>query len=162
MKDSIKATINVAKAPQEALDCITQVSRWWSKDFEGSSSNLNDEFIIHHPDQHYSKQKLIEVVPGKRVVWLVTDSTLYWLQGDKHEWTNTKIVFEIFTRGDKTIVDFTHDGLTSAKECYAICETGWHIIITKWLLHFITYGTSSPEMNNAAEIRNQILADIAT
>ena len=39
-----------------------------------------------------------------------------------------------------------------------MCEKGWTMIITSWLFHFITYGTQSPEMSKAAEIRNQMLA----
>jgi hypothetical protein len=115
---------------------------------------LNDEFVIHHPNQHYSKQKLVEVIPNKKIVWLVTDSTLYWLQKDKHEWTNTKMIFEITTTGDKTVLNFTHEGLIPEMECYAMCEKGWTMIIKSWLFHFITNGTSSPEMSKAAEIRN--------
>ncbi|HEY5405634.1 MAG TPA: SRPBCC domain-containing protein [Ginsengibacter sp.] len=156
---SINARIEIAKSPREVFNCITDVTKWWSRDFEGSSTILNDEFVIHHPNQHYSKQKLIEVIPNKKMVWLVTDSTLYWLQNDKHEWTNTKMIFEITTAGNKIILHFTHEGLIPEKECYAMCEKGWSMIITNWLFHFITYGTSSPEMNKAAEIRNQNLND---
>lgn len=157
--ECIMVTIEVAKSPLEVFNCITDVTKWWSKDFEGTSTILNDEFVIHHPNQHYSKQKLVEVIPNKKIVWLVTDSTLYWLQNDKHEWTNTKMVFEITTAGDKTILNFIHEGLTNKKECYIMCEKGWGMIIKSWLSHFITYGTESPEMIKAAEIRNQILAD---
>jgi hypothetical protein len=73
-------TIEVAKSPQEVFNYIADVTSWWSKDFEGGSKQLNDEFIIHHPGQHYSRQKLVEVTPNKKITWLVTDSTLYWLQ----------------------------------------------------------------------------------
>jgi uncharacterized protein YndB with AHSA1/START domain len=76
------ATIEVAKSPEEVFTCLTHdVAKWWGgKDFEGSSEKLNDEFVIHHPHAHYSKQKLIEIIPSKRIVWLVTESTLLWLQ----------------------------------------------------------------------------------
>ena len=156
---SITATIEVTKSPQEVFNSLTDVTKWWSQDFEGNSTILHDEFVIHHPNQHYSKQKLMEVIPGRKMVWLVTDSTLYWLQNNKQEWTNTKMIFEIATAGDKTILYFTHEGLIPEKECYAMCEKGWNLIIKDWLFHFITYGTSSPEMNTAAEIRNQNLTD---
>jgi hypothetical protein len=161
-KQSFTATIEVAKSPQEVFNCITDVPKWWSRDFEGSSSKLKDEFIINHPNQHYSKQKLVEVIPNKKIVWLVTESNLSWLKNDKEEWTNTKMLFEITTLDDKTILHFTHEDLIPEKECYAMCEKGWSMIIKSWLFHFITYGTSSPEMSKAAEIRNQILTDNST
>ena len=130
------------KSPQEAFNALLkQVSKWWSKDFEGSSNQLNDEFVISHPGAHYSKQKLIEVVPGKKMVWLVTDSELDWLEKDKHEWTNTKMIFEILAKGDKTAIHFTHDGLVPGKECYQRCEQGWNMVITERLFNFITKGT---------------------
>jgi hypothetical protein len=157
--ESFSTTIEVAKSPQEVFNCITDVTNWWSKDFEGSSKNLNDEFIIHHPGQHYSKQKLVEVIPDKKIVWLVTESTLYWIQNDKQEWTNTKMIFEITTAGNKTMLHFTHEGLVPEKECYTMCEKGWSTIIKNWLFHFITCGTESPEMAKAAEIRDQMLAE---
>jgi hypothetical protein len=157
--ESFRATIEVEKSPQDVFDCITNVSKWWSEDFEGNSKQLNDEFIIHHPNQHYSRQKLIEVTPGKGIVWLVDEATLYWIQGDKQEWTNTKMFFDITTAAEKTILHFTHEGLIPDKECYPMCEKGWNMIIKSWLFHFIIYGTPSPEMSKAAEIRNQILAD---
>ena len=90
--NSYTATLEVAQSPKEVFNGINNVTNWWSKDFEGSSTKLNDEFIINHPGQHYSKQKLIEVIPNKKNVWLVTESKLYWLK-NKEEWTNTKMIF---------------------------------------------------------------------
>ena len=79
-KESYTAWIEVAKCPKDVFNHLNDVSKWWSKDFEGSSSKLNDEFVICHPGRHYSKQKLIEVIPDKKVVWLVTDNVLNWLE----------------------------------------------------------------------------------
>lgn len=137
---SYTVTIELASSPEDVFNHIKDVSKWWSKDFEGSSANLNDEFVICHPDRHFSKQKLIEVIPGKKVVWLVTDSNLTWLEKDKHEWTNTKMVFELTTKGDKTVLHFTHEGLVPQKECYAKCQQGWNMVIKDRLFNFITAG----------------------
>ena len=132
------ATIEVEKSPQVVFDCLKEVPKWWSKDFEGSSTKLNDEFVVCHPGRHYSKQKLVEVTPNERVAWLVTDSELEWIEKDKHEWTNTKMIFEITPNGDKTVLHFTHEGLVPEKECYAMCQQGWNMVIKDRLLNFIS------------------------
>jgi hypothetical protein len=134
-KQDFTATLSVSKTPEEVFNCINSVSKWWSKDYEGCSTKLNDEFIICHPDRHYSKQKLIEVIPNKKIVWLVTDSKLNWIEKDKYEWTNTKMIFEITTKGDKTVLLFAHEGLEPEKECYAMCERGWNMV-WDWLYNY--------------------------
>jgi hypothetical protein len=136
------ATIEVERSANEVFEAITAgVSKWWGgKDLSGSSTMLNDEFVVHHKGAHYSKQKLIEVVPYKKVVWHVTESTLHWLKNDGQEWTNTKMIFEISTRNGKTILHFTHEGLAPGKECYQECAKGWTMVITDWLFTYITEG----------------------
>ena len=133
-------TIEVEKSPQEVFNKTKEIPKWWSKDFEGSTAKLNDEFVICHPDRHYSKQKLVEVVPNKKLVWLVTESELNWLEKNKHEWTNTRMVFELAPKGGKTELHFTHEGLVPEKECYAMCEQGWNMVIKERLFNFITDG----------------------
>jgi uncharacterized protein YndB with AHSA1/START domain len=140
--ESFTATIEVTKSPQEVFRIITaDVSKWWGgKDLSGGSTKLNDEFVVHHKGAHYSKQKLIEVIPEKKVVWHVTEGILHWLQYDKLEWTNTKMIFEIGPKGDKTFLRFTHEGLVPTKECYRKCEQGWTMVIKDWLFNYITDG----------------------
>jgi len=137
--ENYAAAIEVVQPPEVVFNHIHEVSKWWSKDFEGSSTELNDEFVICHPGRHYSKQRLTEVIPGKKVVWLVTDSKLNWLEKDPYEWTNTKMIFEIITNGDKTLLHFTHEGLVPEKECYERCQQGWNMVIKERLFNFITY-----------------------
>jgi hypothetical protein len=139
-KQNYTTTITVSKTPEEVFNSINSVSNWWSKDFKGKSTKLNDEFIICHPDRHYSKHKLIEAISNKKVVWHVTDGKLSWLKKDKYEWTYTKIIFELTTEGDKTLLQFTHEGLVPGKECYAMCEQGWNMVIKERLFNFITIG----------------------
>ncbi len=137
---SYTAIIEVAKPPQDVFDCIKEVTKWWTKDFEGSNTNLNDEFVICHPGAHYSKQKLVEVIPAKKLLWLVTESNLYWLEKDKHEWTDSKLIFDITSKGNKTLLRFTHEGLVPQKECYVRCTQGWELVIKERLVSFITDG----------------------
>jgi hypothetical protein len=137
---SYRTTIRIANAPQDVFNRINDVSSWWTKDFECSSRKLNDEFRICHPWLRYSKQKLVEIIPGKKIVWLVTESKLDWIEHNKEEWTNTRMVFDINLKGDKTVLYFTHEGLSPEKESYARCAESWNIVIKDWLFNFITAG----------------------
>jgi uncharacterized protein YndB with AHSA1/START domain len=141
MKDqSYTTTIEITATPQEVFDRITAIPKWWSTDFEGSSVNSGDEFVIHHPDAHFSRQKLVEVIPGEKMVWQVTDSNLDWLEKNQHEWTNTRMIFELMPQGNKTVLHFTHQGLVPELECYERCTQGWSMVIGERLFNFITTG----------------------
>lgn len=137
---SYSATIEVALSPGEVFAHINDVSKWWTKDLKGQSTKLNDEFIVEHPGAHYSKQKLVEVIPGKKVVWLVTDSRLNWLEKNMGEWTNTKMIFEINSKSDSIELGFTHQGLVPELECYSRCSQGWDMVIKEGLYNFINDG----------------------
>ena len=146
MRDqSYTTTIEVASSPENAFNHINDVAKWWAKDvggrpteFEGQSKKLNDEFILRHGDNHYSKQKLVEIIPNKKIVWLVTESKLNWIQGNKQEWTGTKMIFEIVPKGKNTALTFSHEGLVTKLECYTHCVEFWDMIIKNWLSNFIT------------------------
>lgn len=140
-------TIAVSQSPREVFNRITtDVPKWWGgPDLTGSTTKLNDKFIIHHPGAHYSKQRIVELIPDEKLVWLVTDSKLDWLQQDQQEWTNTRMIFELSTKGDQTVLHFTHEGLMSEKECYALCHEGWNTVIKDYLFNLITY--NKPHFN---------------
>src|SRR5260370_33221877 len=100
-------TFTVDQTPEEAFAAITNVRGWWSAEIEGSTDKLGDEFLFHYQDVHRSKQKITEMIPGQKVVWLVLDAPLNCTH-DKSEWTGTEITFVITIKGDKTGMRFTH------------------------------------------------------
>ncbi|MGF7041911.1 SRPBCC family protein [Mucilaginibacter lappiensis] len=134
---SYYTSIEVEATPAEVFNRLTELSQWWSKDFEGSSNKVGDEFVINHPGRHYSKQRLIEAIPGQKIVWLVTKSELNWLEQDKTEWTGTTMIFELISKGTTTELKFIHEGLIPEKECYTKCTKGWDMVIKNWLFNYI-------------------------
>src|SRR6185295_17365944 len=112
---------------------------------EGISKKLGDEFTVYFGDVHVSTQKLTEVIPAKKVVWLVTDSRLNFVK-DKKEWNGTKIVFDITEKNGKTTVTFTHYGLVPQIECYGGCSNAWGEYIQQSLASLINTGKGQPTL----------------
>lgn len=137
-------TLVVDQTQEEVFNAITNVRGWWSgfysEEITGNTEKQNDEFSFRAGGgAHYSKQKLIEVIPGKKIVWLVTDSELTFLE-KKDEWTGTKIIFDISKKGSKTQLVFTHEGLVPEIECYNSCSPAWSMYVLEKLLPLITTG----------------------
>ena len=138
-------TFTVAKTPKEVFAAINNVHVWWTGEpgIEGSTDKLGDEFTYRYAPHHYSKQKITELIPGKKIAWLVVDSSINFVK-DKSEWKGTKITFEIAKKGDKTEVRFTHVGLVPDIECYGACSNAWGSYIKSSLRNLITKGKDQP------------------
>src|SRR6478735_2541934 len=147
-KQDYTVSIIVNADAHKAFKAINSVTKWWTENLEGSSQKLNDEFTVRFDDVHMSTQKLVELIPGKKVVWLVTDSKLNFVK-DKQEWTNTKIVFDIAEKDNKTQIRFTHLGLIPDVECYDGCSNAWGQYIQGSLLKLLTDGKGIPELKVA-------------
>jgi hypothetical protein len=95
MKTSDFTTILlVDQAPEKVFNAINNVRGWWSEEIEGSTDKLNDEWNYHYEDLHRCKMKVTELIPDKKVVWLVMENYMTFTK-DKTEWTGNKIIFEI-------------------------------------------------------------------
>src|SRR5262249_1557412 len=122
------STILVDQTPEEVFAAINNVRGWWSGEIQGATDRLGAEFTYRVPDVHYSKQKISELVPGKKIVWHVLDSDLSFTKA-RSEWNDTRISFAIARRNGKTEVRFTHVGLVPADECYETCSNAWGTLI---------------------------------
>jgi len=149
-------TFTVDRTPEEAFVAINNVRGWWSGNpgIEGSTDKRGDEFTYRYEPHHYSKQKITELIPGKKVVWLVLDSQLNFVT-DKSEWKGTKITFEIAKKGEKTEVRFTHVGLVPEHECFNACSGAWGSYINGSLRNLITKSKGKPNQSKSSPAKKK-------
>jgi hypothetical protein len=133
----------VDQTSAEVFNAVNNVRGWWSERIDGGTDKLNDEFTYQRWDLHKCTMRLIEVIPDKKVVWLVLDNYFSFTE-DKTEWIGTTIEFEITKKDGKTQLHFTHRGLVPAYECYDICFDAWTSYIKGSLKNLITTGKGQP------------------
>ena len=141
-------SLTVRASAKETMKKISQVDLWWAKNFKGKAGKLNDEFSVYFGDTavHF---RISEVVPDKKIIWLVTDCNLEWIE-DKKEWKNTEAIWTLTEKGGKsdsyrTQIDFVHKGITPDSECYESCKPGWTHHLKDSLLKLIDKGKGFPE-----------------
>jgi len=142
-KQDYTATIVVDKDPQTAYEAIKNFRGWWSEEIEGKTDQLGETFVYHYKDIHICKMKLIEAIPGKKLVYQVLDNQFNFVK-DKSEWIGTKLIFDISSDDGKTKIKFTHEGLIPKYECYKVCYDAWSNYINKSLYNFIATGKGQP------------------
>jgi hypothetical protein len=140
----LSASFQVDENPRQAFAAINNVRGWWSGEIEGRTDTLGAEWTYRYKDVHYSKQKITELVPGKKVAWRVLDSYLSFVK-DKTEWNGTEITFEVSRKGDKTEVRFTHHGLLPEVECFGACRDAWGFYVRRSLKSLIATGKGQPK-----------------
>jgi len=141
--EDFSTTFSVDQTPNEVFNAVNNVRGWWSERIDGGTEQLNDEFTYQRWDLHKCTMRLTEVVPDKKVVWLVLDNYFSFTE-DRTEWIGTKIEFDISEKDGKTQLKFTHRGLVPAYECYNICFDAWTSYIQGSLKSLITTGKGQP------------------
>jgi hypothetical protein len=137
--EDFTTTMLVNESPAEVFKAINNPRAWWSESIDGSTDKLNDQWSYHFEDNHRCKMKTTELIPNKKVVWLVEDNYFKFTKGS-NEWTGNKITFEISRQGDKTQLVFTQVGLVPSYECYQVCRDAWTGFIHLSLKNLITTG----------------------
>jgi hypothetical protein len=141
MKNDFTTTFVVDQSPKQVFEAVKNVRGWWqgfySEQIAGKTGKLNDEFTFRAGDgAHSTTQKLVEIKPNEKLVWLVIKSSLTFLK-ESGEWTGTRLIFEITPKGNKTQVRFTHEGLVPSIECYDTCTSAWNMYIPEKLISLI-------------------------
>lgn len=117
-----------------ALTTIEGLSGWWTRDTKGDAEvggSLEFRFAPGGFDM-----KVRESVPGKSVVWEVTDGP--------PEWIGTTVRFDLKQDDDYAIVLFAHEGWTEPVEFMYHCSTKWATYLLS-LKELVETGIGSPE-----------------
>jgi uncharacterized protein YndB with AHSA1/START domain len=150
MSTSLTLSFTVERTPEEAFAAVNDVRAWWSgppaptqPQIEGRTDRLGEEFTYRVAGVHYTKFRITELVPGRRVAWLTLDSDLTFVE-DRQEWTGTTVTFDLTEQDGRTQVVFTHVGLVPEHECYDVCDDAWSSYILGNLRRFIETGSVEP------------------
>ena len=154
---NFSVSFQVDQSPKAVYDAITNPRQWWSEDIEGDTDRLSAIFYYHFKDIHRGTFKVVELDPGKKVVWHVL-SNYFNFVADKTEWTGTDIIFEIVEKDGKTELRFTHAGLVPQYECYEACSEGWGTYINGSLRSLIMTGKGQPNAGEAITESEKVLS----
>ena len=138
-KNDFTSSISAKISASEAVKRISNIPGWWGITFSGSSEKQNDQFIVKMGGNSFFNFTVAELIPCKRVVWLITDCNMPWYS-NKKEWANTKLIFDLTENNGVTELNFTHEGLTPDAECYKDCAPGWTHWIKTSLFCYFTIG----------------------
>ncbi len=141
---SYSTSYAVEQSPEEVFAAIVDVRAWWIGEIEGRADEVGAEFTYRHPPQHYSRQRVVALEPGRRVVWRVTDSHLSFIS-EPSEWTGSEIVFDIAPVAGGSELRFAHIGLVPDVECFDACSTAWLHYVNGSLRSRITTGAGLPD-----------------
>lgn len=133
----------VGQTPQEVFNAINKVRGWWSEEIEGVTDKQDAEWSYHYKDLHSCRMKVTELIPEKRVVWLVLENKFSFTK-DQSEWLGNNIIFDITPEGNKTRLTFTQQGLVPDNECYEVCSNAWTQYVQQSLQSLITPGKGLP------------------
>ena len=132
-------SFRVPRSPMEVYDSINRVDAWWIGEVEGTFDTEGSVFTYEYKPYHRTVQQVVELVPGRRVVWKVLESAIHFVENGE-EWKGTSILFEIAEKDGETEVRFTHAGLTPKLACFGNCSAGWEHYVGKSLPALILTG----------------------
>ncbi len=114
MKNHIYTTsIEVPFSPNYVFNQVIDLTTWWPEEYIGEGIRPDTEFVFKTGEGHYSKNKVVEFEPGKKLVWLTTESIR---KADNFDWTGTRFIFELTPKAENTLIEFTYDGIVLENE----------------------------------------------
>ncbi|PXY27732.1 SRPBCC family protein [Prauserella muralis] len=127
-------TSPVAKV-YEALTTVEGLSGWYTTGTHGKADQVGGVLQFRFGAGGFD-MKVLDTVPGKRVLWEVIDGP--------EEWIGTEVAWDLEQAGDYTIVLFTHQGWKEPVEFMHHCSTKWAVFLMS-LKSLLETGTGAPD-----------------
>lgn len=104
----------------KALTTRVGLAGWWTSDTQGNGEIVGGVLQFRFGNGGFD-MKVVELLPGKQVLWQVVDGP--------EEWLGTTIRFDLRQEGDWTIVLFKHRGWKEPVEFMHHCSTKWAVFL---------------------------------
>lgn len=100
-----------------ALTTPEGLAGWWTIDTQGKGNDVGGVLRFRFGDKGGFDMKVVELEPGRRVLWEVVDGP--------EEWVGTHVRWELNQDEDWTGVLFKHEGWREPVEFMHHCSTKW-------------------------------------
>jgi uncharacterized protein YndB with AHSA1/START domain len=115
--------VGIKSSPSDAYKALTTIdglSRWWTNDTQGENEVGGVIKFLFKP-RGFFDMKVLELDPGKRVLWEVVDGP--------EEWIGTRVSFDLKQEDEWTILLFKHHGWKEPVEFMHHCSTKWAVFL---------------------------------
>ena len=130
----------------EAISTEEGVRKWWTQ-FANVGNEIGSTAEFSFPKaEFYVRAEILSLQPNQLVEWKVFDSMHPEASGfsNLRDWEGTIIRFELGEDSeDKSVLNFTHIGLSEELECYQVCERGWNSYLSS-LQQLLVSGVGNP------------------
>ncbi|MBS1525547.1 MAG: SRPBCC domain-containing protein [Bacteroidetes bacterium] len=138
-QNDYRASFSVNLPVHASFEAVhNRIPEWWTANFGGSSRNAGDSFVTVFGET-FGAFEIIEIIPGKKIVWQCTDCNLHFLK-NKKEWKGTQIVWGFEGDDKRSQVTMTHAGLNPSLECFEDCTGGWNHYVKNSLYKLLAQG----------------------
>ena len=118
----------------KALTTLDGLSGWWTTTTLGEADKVGGVIEFRFPAGGFD-MKVLELEPGKRVLWEVIEGP--------PEWVGTKVSFDIQQEGDWAIVRFKHLNWKEPVDFMHHCSTKWAVFLLS-LKSLLETGAGAP------------------
>jgi len=129
--------VGVKAAPEAVYEALTArqgLAGWWTNDTQGDG-DVVEGVVEFRFDAGGFDMVVLDLVPGKRVLWQVVDGP--------EEWIGTQVSWDLTLDGDYTEVLFKHVGWKEPVDFMHHCSTKWAVYLMS-LKQLVETGRGAP------------------